>query len=106
MTTPVLMRRDSYGHIISKKSKEYHISFNNNIDIIDVQSYKKLNILKANAYVEDLFFGDADNKSDGGGEEAVAPKSESSFENAKRGRIRRYSNRNPNALKNIGCSIF
>ena len=104
MTTPVLMRRDSYGHIISKKSKEYHISFNKDIDIIDIQSYKTLNILTTDANVEDLFFGGAENKVDN--KEDEAPKEKSSFENTKRVRIRRYANRNPNALKNIKCSIF
>ena len=74
------------------------------IDIIDIQSYKTLNILTTDANVEDLFFGGAENKVDN--KEDEAPKEKSSFENTKRIRIRRYYNRNPNALKNIRCSIF
>ena len=104
MTNPEILRRDSEGHIISKRNKEYHISFKGDIDIIDIQSYKTLNILTTDANTEDLFFGGAENNGDN--KEDEAPKEKSSFENTKRVRIRRYANRNPNALKNIKCSIF
>jgi len=63
-----------------------------------------LNILTTDANTEDLFFGGAENNGDN--KEDEAPKEKSSFENTKRVRIRRYANRNPNALKNIKCSIF
>ena len=58
MATVGISRKDSNGHIISKDNKNYHISFNQKVKIINIESYKKWNILTANADVEDLFFGD------------------------------------------------
>ena len=45
MATIKSLRKDLNGHIISKEEKNYHISFNDNIDIINVQSYKRFNQL-------------------------------------------------------------
>ena len=46
MATSEILRRDSNGHIISKENKNYHICFKDNIDVIDIQSFKKYNILE------------------------------------------------------------
>ena len=43
MASVKVSRKDANGHIISKKDKKYHISFNDIIDIIKVPSYKKFN---------------------------------------------------------------
>ena len=43
MASVKVFRKDAKGQIISKSEKNYHISFNDIIDIIDVPSYKKYN---------------------------------------------------------------
>ena len=47
MTTDLIIRKDANGQEISKKNyKNYHITFNNDIDIIIVENYKVYNILE------------------------------------------------------------
>ena len=43
MASVKIIRKDSNGHIISKSEKNYHISFKENVDIIEVPSYKRFN---------------------------------------------------------------
>ena len=94
---------DSGSHIISKKNKEHHISFNHKVEVIDIISYKKWNNLATNSYVENLFFGDNDkSKSD----EDEMPKEKHCSEKNKKKCLKRYYNRDPNALRNFKCSVF
>ena len=104
MTRAEFIRKDSVGHIISKNNKNYHISFNQKIDIIEIKSYKMLNMLTDNNGFNNLFFDSKGDKYDETGDEI--PKKKSFIESNKRIRIRKYSNKNPNALKNIKCNIF
>ena len=47
MASDFIIRKDANGQEISKKNnKNYHITFNNNIDIIIVENYKVYNILE------------------------------------------------------------
>ena len=47
MTSDQIIRKDANGQEISKKNyKNYHITFNNDIDIIIVENYKVYNILE------------------------------------------------------------
>ena len=44
-------RKDAKGNIISKNSKDYHVSFKENFsEIIEVESYKEYNILNEDDY--------------------------------------------------------
>ena len=46
MSSDEIMRKDANGQEISKKNKNYHISFNNYIDIIYIDNYKVFNKLE------------------------------------------------------------
>ena len=47
MTSDLIIRKDANGQEISKKNyKNYHITFNNDIDIIIVENYKVYNTLE------------------------------------------------------------
>ena len=104
MATVGISRKDSNGHIISKDNKNYHISFNQKVKIINIESYKKWNILTANADVEDLFFGDiGDNDND---DEEEYPRKKPFIEVYKKEKKKNNTNKSPNGLKRTKCCIF
>ena len=101
MPSVEILRKDLNGHIISKDNKDYHISFKENIDIIEV-SYKKYNEI-----------GGPDNY-DNDSEEEKENEEENEEEKAKgkfiysytKAKIEYFSNKDPHALSKGGCLIF
>ena len=99
-----IIRKDSNGHIISKDNKDYHISFNQKVKIIQIESYKKWNILTSSADVEDLFFGDIGNNDDDDEEEY--PRNKPFIEIYKNDKKKNNSHKSPNGSKRTKCCIF
>ena len=60
MSQGAKVRKDKNGQIITKDNcKNYHINFSNNIDIINVKSFKLFNKIRDGEYYdEDDFFDD------------------------------------------------
>ena len=63
MSSVQIERKDFNGQIISKNNKKnYHIFFNDQIDIIDVRSYKKFNRIRdGESFSDDDFFEEDEN---------------------------------------------
>ena len=100
-----ILRKDSNGHIISKNQKGYHISFKENIDIINVISFKKYNNLKETEYIED----DEDMEEKKEIEENDEEENETKgnfIDNYKKADVEYYSNKDPNSFSKNGCHIF
>ena len=102
MTTEGIIRKDFNGHIISKNDKNYHISFNQKVDVIKIESYKKWNLITSGADIEDFFFGDNGNNY----EENKDPNKKLFIDGYNIKKKRKYSNRNPQALSRIKCVII
>ena len=101
MASVEILRKDLNGHIISKNNKDYHISFKENIDIIEVISYKKYNVIGTDNYdndSEEEKENEEDNK-----EEKTKGKFIDSYTKTK---IEYFSNKDPHALSKGGCQIF
>ena len=92
MATTEILRKDSNGHIISKENKDYHICIKDNIDIIDVESYKQYNKL-----TED---------EDCNEEISDSTKAESFIENYQKINVEKCPNKDPNSVSRGGCNIF
>ena len=101
MASVEILRKDLNGHIISKNNKDYHISFKENIDIIEVISYKKYNVIGADNYDNDSE-EEKENEEDNE-EEKTKGKFIDSYTKTK---IEYFSNKDPHALSKGGCQIF
>ena len=93
MATIKTIRKDSNGHIISKDEKNYHISFNDDIDIINVPSFKKFNIIGE----------DYEDYSD---ETDDAPRNENFIDTYQKANIEESSVKDPKAFSKGGCYIY
>ena len=102
MASVEILRKDLNGHIISKNNKDYHISFKENIDIIEVISYKKYNIIGG----PDNYENDSEEEKENE-EENEEGKSKGKFiDSYNQAKIEYFSNKDPNALSKGGCHIF
>ena len=101
------LRIDSFGHIISKDNKDYHISFNENIDIIDIKSYKKYNRIRENSSEDDNEFEEnsEDNEEEGEDEENYGKK-KNFIDDYQKTEIESFSNKDPKSFSKGGCYIF
>ena len=93
MATIKSLRKDLNGHIISKEEKNYQILFNDNIDIINVKSYKKFNLLE----------DDCEDYSD---ETSDTPNEENFIDTYQKANIEQCSVNDPKAFSKGGCCIF
>ena len=102
MASVEILRKDLNGHIISKDNKDYHISFKENIDIIEVISYKKYNIIGG----PDNYDNDSEEEKENE-EENEEEKTKGKFiDSYSKAKIEYFSNKDPNALSKGGCRIF
>ena len=93
MASVKVFRKDANGQVISKNDKNYHISFNDNIDIIDVQSYKKYNHIYEDYEEEE--------------NEDVDTTTETNFiESYQKANIEVCPSKDPKAFSKGGCYIF
>ncbi len=98
MASAEIMRKDKNGQIISKENyKNYHIYINNNIDIINVKSYKMYNKIRGEGedYNED-FFEDEDKEE----------KKENFIDTYEKTECGECSNKDPHSLSKGMCFIF
>ena len=102
MTSVEILRKDLNGHIISKNNKDYHISFKENIDIIEVISYKKYNVIGGADNYDNDSEEEKENEEDNE-EEKTKGKFIDSYTKTK---IEYFSNKDPHALSKGGCQIF
>ena len=102
MASVEILRKDLNGHIISKNNKDYHISFKDNIDIIEVISYKKYNIIGGPDNYDNDSEEEKENEEDNG-EEKTKGKFIDSYNKTK---IEYFSNKDPHAFSKGGCHIF
>ncbi len=59
------IRKDSKGNIISRENKNYHISFKEIfVDRINVESYKKYNIMDSDEYISKFEYCEEDDEED------------------------------------------
>ena len=93
MATIKSLRKDLNGHIISKEEKNYHISFNDNIDIINVQSYKRFNQL-------------GDDYEDYSDETSDTPNEENFIDTYQKANFEECPVKDPKAFSKGGCCIF
>ena len=107
MASPEL-RIDSFGHIISKDNKDYHISFKENIDIIDVKSYKKYNRIRENSSEDDIEYEEnsEDNEEEGQDEEGYEGKKKNFIDSYQKTEVEDFSNKDPKSFSKGGCYIF
>ena len=101
------LRIDSFGHIISKDNKDYHISFKENIDIIDIKSYKKYNRLRESSSEDDIEYEDnsEDNEEEVVDEEGYGKK-KNFIDDYQKTEIEDFSNKDPKSFSKGGCYIF
>ena len=92
MATTEILRKDSNGHIISKENKDYHICFKDNIDIVDIESFKKYNKLTDDEDCND--------------EISNSTKAESFIENYQKMNVEDCPNKDPKAFSKGGCRVF
>ena len=92
MATVKSLRKDLNGHIISKDEKNYHISFKDDIDIINVPSFKKFNIIGE----------DYEDYSD---ETTDTPTEENFIDTYQTAKVE-CSVKDPKSFSNGGCFIF
>ena len=99
------LRIDSFGHIISRDNKDYHISFKENIDIIDIQSYKKYNKLRESSSEDDIENEEnyEDNEEDG---EDYNGNKKSFIDDYQKTEIENFTNKDPKSFSKGGCYIF
>ena len=99
------LRIDSFGHIISKENKDYHISFKDNIDIIDIQSYKKYNKIRESSSEDDIENEEnsEDNEIDG---EDYNGNKKSFIDDYQKTEIENFTNKDPKSFSKGGCYIF
>ena len=99
------LRIDSFGHIISKENKDYHISFKDNIDIIDIQSYKKYNKIRESSSEDDIENEEnsEDNEIDG---EDYNGNKKSFIDDYQKTEIENFANKDPKSFSKGGCYIF
>ena len=98
MATTQIIRKDVNGQIISKtNNKNYHICFKENIDIINVKSYKIYNKIREGEFYEDVFFQD---------EEDNDEKKENFIETYEKTECDECPNKDPKSFSKGGCSIF
>ena len=99
MSSVQIERKDFYGQIISKNNtKNYHIFFNNQIDIIDVRSYKLFNKIRdGESYDDDDFFEDDEN---------ISEKKGNFIDNYQKTECDNCPNKDPRGLSRGGCYIF
>ena len=97
MATSEILRRDNNGHIISKDNKDYHICFKDNIDIINIQSYKKYN--KMTEDEEDFFEEDYE-------ETCSSTNAESFIDNYQKSNVEDCPNNDPKAFSKGRCTVF
>ena len=102
MASVEILRKDLNGHIISKNNKDYHISFKENIDIIEVISYKKYNVIGGADNYDNDSEEEKENEEDNE-EEKTKGKFIDSYTKTK---IEYFSNKDPHALSKGGCQIF
>ena len=102
------LRIDSFGHIISKDNKDYHIRFKENIDIIDVKSYKKYNKIRENSSEDDLEYEESseDNEEEGEDEEDYNGKKKHFIDDYQKTDIESFTNKDPKSFSKGGCYIF
>ena len=99
MATAQIIRKDVNGQIISKSNnKNYHICFKENIDIINVKSYKIYNKIREGGFFEDDVFNDE--------EEDTEEKKESFIETYKKAECDECPNNDPKAFSKGGCFTF
>ena len=114
MASTEILRKDLNGHIISKNNKDYHISFKENIDIINVISYKKYNLYRENEFLDDNFDEDMEerkeiesDKEDEDEVDAQENKTKHNFiDDYKKADVEYFSNKDPNSFSKGGCHIF
>ena len=101
MATAQILRKDAKGQIISKdNNKNYHICFNDNIDIINIKSYKIYNkIREGEDYDDDEFFKEEE-------EEDTEEKKENFIEGYQKAECNDCSNKDPSAFSKASCFIF
>ena len=99
------LRIDSFGHIISRDNKDYHISFKENIDIIDIQSYKKYNKIRESSSEDDIENEEnyEDNEEDG---EDYNGNKKSFIDDYQKTEIENFTNKDPKSFSKGGCYIF
>ena len=97
MATSEILRRDNNGHIISKENKDYHICFKDNIDVIDIQSFKKYNRITED---EDYFDEDCYD------ETCSSTNAESFIDNYQKSNVEDCPNKDPKAFSKGGCNIL
>ena len=99
MSTAQILRKDVNGQIISKNNiKNYHICFKDNIDIINVKSYKIYNKIREGEFFEDEFFKDEEEDND--------KKKENFIETYEKAECDECPNKDPKSFSRGGCSIF
>ena len=107
MASTEIIRKDLNGHIISKSNKDYHISFKENIDIINVISYKKYNIVREQEFLDDDSDGDREEKKEEVESDDDENKAKGSFiDDYKKADVEYFSNKDPNSFSKGGCHIF
>ena len=99
MSAVEISRKDINGQIISKDNfKNYHINFNNNIDIIEIKSFKMYNKIRDGEYYdEDEFFDDEDNTEEN---------KENFIDSYEKSDCFDSSSKDPIAFSRGGCIIF
>ena len=102
------LRIDSFGHIISKDNKNYHINFKEDIDIIDIKSYKKFNKIRENSSDEDFEFEEnsEDNEEEGEGEEDYNVKKKDFIDGYQKADVDNFINKDQKSFSKGGCQIF
>ena len=100
-----ILRKDSNGHIISKDNKDYHISFKENIDIVNVISYKKYNILRETEFPEDE--EDIEEKKENNENDEEDNNTKGNFiDSYKKADVEYFSNKDSQSFSKGGCYIF
>ena len=99
MSSIQIERRDFNGQIIEKNNKKnYHIFFNDQIDIINVRSYKIYNKIRdGESFDDDDFFVD---------EENINGKKGNFIDSYQKTEYDNCPNRDPKSFSRGGCYIF
>ena len=100
MSTKIISRKDINGQIISKDNyKNYHINFNNNIDIIDVKSYKIYNKIREGGYYDEgEYFEEEDVEEE--------EKKENILDDYEKPKYDDYASKDPLAFSKGHCLVF